>query len=622
MDYVPPPGAFAASNLGRLAAGLGIGTLDELLRRARADPAWFWGEAERDLGIVWQRPYGAVLDASRGPERAGWFTGGLTNIYCSSVGRHAAANPDGTAYLFHSEDGPGGSITYGELDAAASSMAAGLAGAGISAGDAVAVYMPQVRQAVVLLMALARMGAVAVPVFSGYGGDALRARLEDSGAAALVASASYRRRGKMVDRGPAIRRAISGTGAMLIEAGTPELGGMELGMMRGTPGPPARTGSDDPLFILHTSGTTGRPKGTIQAHGGFSVFAAHQAAYVTDMRPSDRVLWPADTGWITGLVWNVYGMLLAGSGAVLYDGALDSPDPRHVWRAAAGYRATILGTSPTGARMLRAACPEPAAEHDLSSVRLVPCTGEPLDAGTWRWLAGSVGGGRAQVANLSGGTEAGGALLSALPGMPLRAGTVGAPVPGVDAACVGAGGGEAQEGHLVIRSPWPGMTRGLLGDDELYVRTYWSEVPGSWFHGDRVRIDPDGLWYVLGRSDDVVNTAGHRLSIAEIEQAALAHPGVDDAAAVSIPDETRGEAVVLFVVGGAAPGEVSDLVADGLGGIARPARVVPMPRLPKTGTGKTMRRPLRAALLGEDPGDVSALEDPAVLDRVPRVKSF
>lgn len=627
------PDPSAVSNLGRLAGRHGIGTVGELCCRARDDPEWFWAAAERDLGIVWDEPYSRVLDSSRGIMWSRWFVGGRTNIYRSSVERFARADPGRAAYRFVSEGGRSGTLTYGQLDERACRLAGGLASLGVGRGDVVAVYMPVMEEAVLAVLASAKLGAVCTPIFSGYGRVPLVQRLRDSGASVLIASDGYERRGRPVSQREAVL-AASGEVRHVVVArygGTDHYGVSEGvsyydELVSGQPAsrPTEPVGSEDRLFVLHTSGTTGAPKGAVHVHGGFSVFAAHQAAYLMDMRAGDVLFWPADIGWITGLVWNVYGLLLAGASAVMYDGAPDHPGPDRTWEIASSCGATILGTSPTAARMLRRGGEAPRDRFDLGRLRNIASTGEPLDAGTWAWLFEGVGGRRVPITNLSGGTEVGGAMLSVLPGMALRPSTVGVPVPGMDVAAVDDAGREVArgEGHLVVRAPWPAMSRGLLGDDGRFLEAYWSRFEGVWFHGDRVSIDDAGLWYMGGRSDDVVNVSGHRMGTAEIEQAAMSHPSVSDAAAVPVPDPVTGQALVLFYVvsaGTVPPGAVLEYVAGRLGRAMRPRTAVPMSDLPRTRTGKVLRRVLGALLLGGDPGDLSSVDNPLVLGEVPRI---
>jgi acetyl-CoA synthetase len=588
-----------------------IKTLSELSAKAKKDLDWFWKAVDEDIGIVWSQKYSAVSDFSAGVAWPKWFVNGKTNIISSSIEKFAKLTPDKVAYYFISEDGKKSQTTYKELESSVNKLANGLKTLGVQKGDVVAIYMPMISEAIIAIMACAKIGAVETVVFSGYSSESLRIRLQDCKAKVLFVTESK----TVVTRYKQIDDYGKSDSIVYYD---------DLVSNQSSECKTEIMDSEDPLFILYTSGTTGKPKGVIHSHGGFSVFAGHQASYLIDLHKDDVLFWPADIGWITGLVWNVYGLLEIGSTAVIYDGAIDWPNYNRIWDMLHEYKVTIFGISPTAVRMFKKNNVEPRKLHNLESLRNMPTTGEPIDEESWWWLFEKVGNKRIPIMNLAGGTEIGGAMLSVFPGMKLKPTTVGIPCPGIDLDVFDDNGNSIrnQKGYLVVKAPWPGMTKGLLNDNERYMETYWSRFENIWFHGDYVLVDKDGLWYMHGRVDDVMNISGHRLSTAEIEQNVISHKKISDAAAISIPDEITGEAIVLFVVldnneNKGVEEEISNYISEKIGKVARPKKVITMPDLPKTSTGKIMRRLLKAKLLGLPLGDLSSVENPQVLDELP-----
>ena len=615
-----------------------ISSLDELCIKSKNNLEWFWESVDEDIGIVWDEPYTKTLDTSNGIAWAKWFVNGKTNIYKSSVEKFTKKTPEKIAYDFISEDGIQTKLSYFELNSKVSKFANGLKSLGVKKGDVIAIYLPMIEEAIISILAAAKIGAVQTIIFSGYSSESLQIRLQDCKAKILLTSDGFHRKGKSISQKTIVENAIVDTNIEKIVV-VPYKGIDQyeksnkiefydkLILNQSNSCNTEIMDSEDPLFILYTSGTTGKPKGVIHTHGGFSVFAGHQASYLVNMGENDRLFWPADIGWITGLVWNVYGLLLTGSNAIIYDGALDFPNSDRVWEILSKYKATIFGISPTAVRLFKKINAKPLEKYSLDTLQNIPTTGEPLDEDSWWWLFEMVGNKKIPIMNLSGGTEIGGAMLSVFPGMKLKPSTVGIPVPGMDLDIVDEDGNQIRgnNGYLIIKQPWPAMTRGLLNDDERYLETYWSKFENIWFHGDYVLADVDNLWYMKGRADDVINVSGHRMSTSEIEHTVISHNKISDAASISIPDELTGEAIVVFFV----PenkneinleADIVEHINKKIGKIAKPKLIFQLSDLPKTRTGKIMRRLLKAKLTGNPLGDLSSLENPDILKEIDKFK--
>ena len=615
-----------------------ISSLDELCIKSKNNLEWFWESVDEDIGIVWDEPYTKTLDTSNGIAWAKWFVNGKTNIYKSSVEKFTKKTPEKIAYDFISEDGIQTKLSYFELNSKVSKFANGLKSLGVKKGDVIAIYLPMIEEAVISILAAAKIGAVQTIIFSGYSSESLQIRLQDCKAKILLTSDGFHRKGKSISQKTIVENAIVDTNIEKIVV-VPYKGIDQyeksnkiefydnLILNQSNSCSTEIMDSEDPLFILYTSGTTGKPKGVLHTHGGFSVFAGHQASYLVNMGENDRLFWPADIGWITGLVWNVYGLLLTGSNAIIYDGALDFPNSDRVWEILSKYKATIFGISPTAVRLFKKINAKPLEKYSLDTLQNIPTTGEPLDEDSWWWLFEKVGNKKIPIMNLSGGTEIGGAMLSVFPGMKLKPSTVGIPVPGMDLDIVDEDGNpiRGNNGYLIIKQPWPAMTRGLFNDDERYLETYWSKFENIWFHGDYVLADDDNLWYMKGRVDDVINVSGHRMSTSEIEHTVISHNKISDAASISIPDELTGEAIVVFFV----PenknevnleADIIEHINKKIGKIAKPKLIFQLSDLPKTRTGKIMRRLLKAKLIGNPLGDLSSLENPDILKEIDKFK--
>jgi acetyl-CoA synthetase len=633
--WQPPADAWATTNVGRFGARHGLRDLDELRTRSVDDPAWFWDAVIEFLGLPFSTPYDAVLDDSRGIPWTTWFAGGRTNLADACCDRWAAATPDAEALVWEGEEGATRTWTYAELRAQADGLAHLLAERGVGAGDAVGVYLPLVPETIAAVLGVAKLGATFVPVFSGYGAEAVRVRLEDAGAVALVTADAFPRRGRPVPMLGTALEAVQDLPTIATVVVVDRLGGavpvddrtVAWPEPAGEPFATLAVDSEHTLFLAYTSGTTGRPKGVVHVHGGWTVKVAEEGAFQTDIRPGDRVFWLTDLGWIMG-PWLLTAGLANGATLLLYDGAPDHPGPDRLWAFLAAHRATHCGISPTLIRALMAHGDGPPAAHDLSGLRILASTGEPWNEDPWHWFSAKVGGGRCPVINLSGGTEVGACFLSAHPVQAISPMSLGGPSLGMAVDVFDDEGHPLRGavGELVCTKPWPGMTRGLYQDPERYLDTYWSRWPDVWVHGDWASvqsIEGHDEWFLHGRSDDTIKVAGKRLGPAEVESALVSHPAVVEAAAVGLPDERKGEQLWAYVVlaAGSTPSDelraaLTDVVATQLGKSFRPAAIRFVRALPKTRSAKVVRRVVRAVAIGADPGDLSSLEDPAALDAI------
>jgi acetyl-CoA synthetase len=624
------------ANITRFMRAHGIETYEDLVRRSVEDIAWFWDAVVQDLGIEFFRPYSQVLDTSRGVEWSTWFGGGSVNLAHDCVDRWAERTPDAIAVIWEGEEGGVRRVTYRELRELSDRLANGLDSLGIGEGDAVGIFLPMSPEAVVAVMACSKLGAVWLPIFSGFGADAIATRLSDAGAKVLMTADGFPRRGKVVPMKEVADEALAAAPTVehllvwsrLAREDLPWTQGRDVRWDDLLASQPPRfetreLDAEHPLFIAYTSGTTGKPKGAVHVHGGFLVKIAEEVAYQVDVHPGEILFWFADLGWIMG-PWEIVGATALGATVFLNDGAPYVPGPDRIWDMIERHGVTTLGVSPTLIRALIPAGEEEVRRHDLSSLRILASTGEPWNPEPYRWFSEVVGGGRLPIINISGGTEIGACFLSPLPITELKPCTLRGPALGMDVDVFGPDGTPVEPGavgELVCRQPWPAMTRGIHGDPERYLETYWRRFPGVWTHGDWASIDEEGFWFLHGRSDDTLSIAGKRLGPAEVESVLAGHRSVAESAAVGIPHEVKGETIWCFVVlrAEAAPTdelatELADLVAAHLGKAFRPSRVVFVPELPKTRSAKIVRRAIRAMVTGEDPGDLSSLENPSALE--------
>jgi acetyl-CoA synthetase len=634
-DFVwqPPPEVIERANVTRLAHTHGLPSYDALLTRSLEDIEWFWDAVVADLGIEFSSPYERVLDTSRGVAWAMWFGGGALNIADNCVERHRAT--EARALVWEGEEGATRTLFYQELAAEVDRVAAGLTSLGIDRGDRVGLFLPMVPEAVIAFMACCKVGAVIVPVFSGFAGPAVGVRLADAQAKALICADGFYRRGAVVPMKETADEAADHASSVQHVVVVRRVG-REVPMgsrdvfwdeLIATPSPAERMGAEDPFMIAYTSGTTGRPKGSVHVHGGFLVKIASEVAYQTDYQPGELLFWLTDPGWIMG-PWEVVGTLALGGTIFLYDGAPNHPGPDRLWSMIERHRVNIFGVSPTLIRALAPAGDEHVSDHDLSSLRILGSTGETWNTEPYMWFHEHVGARRCPIINFSGGTEVGACFLSPTPVMPLKPCSLGGPALGMAVDVFGPDGRplRGDVGELVCTKPWPGMTRGIWEDPDRYIETYWSRWPDVWVHGDWARVDADGQWFLHGRSDDTLSVAGKRVGPAEVESVLVGHDDVVEAAVVGVPDDVKGESIWCFVV--IAPnvdgtealrGNLSDLVADELGKAFRPGAVRFVGELPRTRNAKVLRRAVRAVATGRDPGDLSNLENPSSLEEIKRV---
>ena len=634
---------------GGAAAHAPAGPADALRKEAAADYVSFW---ERQASrLSWFKGWDRALDWS--PPFARWFVGGRINASYNALDVHAAADPSRTALIWEGEDGAVRTVSYGQLLETVCRAANALSSLGVGRGDRVAVYLPVVPEAVATMLACARIGAVHTVVFSGFSAAALRDRIADSGAKVLVTADGCYRRGSVLP----LKRIADEAASRLGAPGGPlehvavvrRIGwGCDCPMQEGrdvrwddmvAAEPPSRGPAEmdscDPLFILYTSGTTGRPKGVLHGTGGYLAHVHSTFGWAfgdAAAAPGSVFYCTADVGWVTGHSYVAYGPLLHGATQLIYEGAPDHPAPSRVWDMVRRHRVTTLYTTPTALRLSMRHGEAAVGSAPFDSLRLLGSVGEPISPEVWRWYFERIGGGRCPVIDTWWQTETGGMMASALPALetvPLKPGSATLPVPGVDLRIVDAGGREVpagRKGHVVAARPWPGMMLTLWGDDERYREAYWSRFEGMYHAGDYAMRDEDGYLWFLGRDDDVLGVAGHRLGTAELEAAIATHPGVAESAVCGVPDAVKGEAIVAFVVPRAGAADSAEGLAAGvsaavrreIGPVAAVRAVHVVEKLPKTRSGKIMRRLLRAMASGGEAGDTTTLEDPGAVEAVRR----
>ncbi len=621
----------ARTRIARFMQQHGCDSLADWHARSVADIAWYWKAVSHDLDWQWFTPYHQVVDTSRGIQWPRWFVGGTTNLAANCIDKHLdGPRRHEPAVISEAEDGSVRTLTFAELAAEVGRLANALRRLGVGAHDVVGVFLPMCQEAVVAVLAISRLGAIYTPCFSGYGGQAVATRLQDCAATVLITADAFARRGHLIRMKQTADEAV---------ATCPSIQHVVVHQRTGTPVPWSAgrdiwwheavdaespecaalpVEADHPALIIYTSGTTGRPKGTVLTHTGFGMKAAHDWAYLFDMDAQSRMFWVTDLGWLMGPLL-ITGTLVLGGTVLLFEGTPDYPQPDRLWALCARHRVTHLGISPTAVRALMPHGVAWVLKHDLSALRIIGSTGEPWNPEPYMWLFEHVGRREAPIINYTGGTEISGGILGCFPNAPIKPCSFYGPIPGMAANCFNDEGQpvRGEVGELVVTQPWPGMTAGFWKDPERYLDTYWSRWPDVWVHGDWAYVDADGFWYIHGRSDDTLKLAGKRVGPAEIESVLVGHPAVNEAAAIGVPHEVKGEAVICFAVlrpecaaDETLRRDLIDRVAQAMGRALRPDRVLFVRELPKTRSAKIMRRVIRATYLGREPGDLSSLENP------------
>jgi len=646
IAWTPTAEVIEKAQLTKFMRATGAADFDEVYAKSVESPEEFTKNVLDFLNIKFDPPVQKLLDTENGIEWAKWCVGGGLNVTEMCVDRWAnnetTKNQD--AIIWEGEENTKGAkefLSYSYLLERVKSCAAGLRANGFGKGDAIGIHLPMTPETVIILLAIGRIGAIAVPVFSGYGVDAIVSRMNSVGAKALFTCNAFPRRGKIfnsfeiakeaVSKVPTIKKVfITTRSSENVSFNIPNVDVQIFGelLVLGSENIEELSYSEptlaeDPLIILYTSGTTGKPKGIAHTHCGFPVKAAQDMAFGTDVGVGTRISWVTDIGWMMG-PWLIYGALINGATICIYDGAPDFPTADRMWEFCAKHKVEILGISPTLVRSLATKGDDLPKKHDLSSLRAFASTGEPWNPAPWWWLFEKVGNSKLPIINYSGGTEISGGILMGNPLLPIKPCSFPAPCLGIDVGILDDTGEQVERGkvgELAIRKPWIGMARGFWQEPDRYIETYWSRFPNIWVHGDWAMQDEDGHFYILGRSDDTLKVAGKRVGPAEVESLLVAHKNVAEAAVIGVPDELKGTAMVAFVVLKDSEtenlaAELKQLVAKDMGKPLAPSKIHFVSALPKTRNAKVMRRVIRSAYLGEDAGDLSALENPKSIEEI------
>ncbi|RLI82250.1 AMP-dependent synthetase [Archaeoglobales archaeon] len=637
----PPKEVIERSNIKKFMDMHGIKSYEELLKRSTEDPEWFWDAIVKFLGIEFFEPYNKVLDMSKGIAWPKWFVGGKVNITHNCVNKHALspASRNRVALIWESEDFTSRKLTYWEMYREVNKFSNALRSLGVKKGDAVGMFMPLIPETAIATYAIFNVGAIMCPLFSGYGPEAVATRLEDLGAKVLITVDGFIRGGKQVKLKEVATQVAERVKTLehvvvvkRLSIDVPWTDGVDVWWHELIQNQPKhfeteKTDSEDVCIVGYTAGTSGKPKGVVLVHGGTLVKAAEAGSLVMDVHEDDTVFWITDFGWVMGPL-PMIGTHAVGGTLLFYDGLPFYPSPDRLWDIVEKYGVTSAGVPPTALRIAKSFGDELVKKHDLSTLRTIVTTGEPIDYETWMWCFEVVGNKNVPIINASGGTEIFGEFVGSTVVMPLKPCCIGR-TPGMDVDVFNDEGRpvRGEVGYLVCKKPTPAQTRGFWKDPDRYLKTYFSRWPNVWYHGDLIYVDEDGFWFHRGRADDVIKSSGRRLGPAEFEEVLLSHPAVAEAAAIGVPHPVKGSAVVCFAV--LKPGyqpseklrdELKKIVAERLGKALTPDDIKFVEDLPKTRTMKVMRRLIKAKYLGEELGDTSGLVNPEALDAVERAK--
>lgn len=625
------------ANITRFMKKHNIKNYDELIKKSTEDIEWFWDATMKDLNIEWYQPYTKIYDDSEGIQWTKWFINGKINIVHNTLDRHAKSDKkNNIAIIWENEKGTTRQLTYYKLHKEVNKFANALKQLGAKKGDRIGIYMPMIPEIVIGFLAILKIGAIAIPIFSGFGGHALASRLNIAGAKILLTADGTIRRGKTIeikkeaDKAADIVTSVKHVvvykrlGIDIPWKKNRDIWWTELINNQPDECRTEQMDSEDYAMIIFSSGTTGRPKGTVHTHGGALAQIAKELRYYFDVKENDVFFWLTDIGWMMG-PWMIIGVHTFAGAIVIYEGAPNYPKPGRLWELVEKHKITQLGISPTAIRLLMRYGEEWPKKHNLSSLRILGSTGEPWDPDSWNWFFEKIGGRKLPIINISGGTEIVGCFLSPLPITELKPCTLRGPGLGMDIDVFDDSGKpiRGKMGHLVAKKPAPSMTRGFWNEPDRYIDTYWSRWPDIWYHGDWASVDEDGFWFLHGRSDDTIKVAGRRTGPAEIEAALIEHPAVSEAATIGVPDEIKGEDIVSFVVlkPGYTPSEklreeLKNQVVKIMGKTLKPRDIRFVGDLPKTRSAKIVRRAIKSTYLGEQVIDISSIENPTALDEI------